>query len=198
MITDKEITAFWNRYDVIIISWGCVSFFFIASLLPWYYLFPWLFGIELHWAIWFYYLVVPVNFLLKYGLGIKRLWFFNDTADGDFGDPNLLKKYGLENKPKWFRFIWWTSRNITWNYISKFKPEWNNGQAEDFRIIKSTITNDAESPLRWTWCDKYNTHGMHYIAARINGKVVCRYSTAGSKREKQMGAGGDRYILHLN
>lgn len=199
MITDKEIKSFWNKWDMIIISWNIVSAFYLLSIVS-ILLIPFVFIYELNMLLLMYPMVVPVCFLLKYVFGVKGIWFFNDTVDGDFGSEGELRKAGYLDKPKWFRFIWWWFRNHSWNYISRYNPPWNNGQAEEFRIISSTVIPEDEPnhPLRWTWCGKNGVHGFHYIAARINGEVVCRYSRASKNNQVKIGAGGDRYIFHLN
>ena len=182
------------------IKWNLVSTFYVlsvVSLIASILLLVFGYG----WGIWLlvYGLVVPANFLLKYGMGTKGLWFFNDTVDGDFGDPKILKEYGHENKSKLFRFVWWWFRNHSWNFISEYNPPWNRGLAEDFRIIESTLIplDATDHELRWTWCERKGVHGVHKIAARINGEVVCRYSEADAKKEKLFGAGGDRFKLKV-
>lgn len=171
MISEKEIQAFWNRWDIIMISWFLVS----------------LFGFPL----------LPFAYILKYKFGVKGLWLLNDTVDGDFGDPDVLKEYGRSNKSKLSNFIWWWFRNHSWNYISKFNPEWEGGKTKDFLIIKTTLTREQILNNPFQWCTKKGVHGLHYIAYRINGKVYCRYSEANAKRERIFGAGGDRFKLKI-
>ena len=166
MITDREIQAFWNRWDSIIICWTLFSLVTFLS------------GI------------VAVAFILKHYCGVKtKFWVLNDTEDGDFGAKWWLMKKGLQPGLK-SAFLWYL-RNHSWNLICKIKPEWESGEAEDLRIIRSTIDHEKHGPF--TWCTKAGIHGIHYVAYRINGKVYCRYSYATPNKEKIFGAGGDRY-----
>lgn len=170
MITDREIKAFWNRWDLIMIRWFLVSAFGLLST-------------AVIWA-----------FILKHYCGVKtKFWLLNDTVDGDFGAEWWLKEKGW-TPGLWSAFHWWR-RNHSWNYICKFAPEWEGGNTQERRIIRSTI--DHEKHGFFTWCSKDGVHGLHYVAYRINGKVYCRYSQANKKREKIFGAGGDRYKLKL-
>jgi hypothetical protein len=162
-ITDKEIKAYWRNYDLFIILWNLVSFFG----------FPF----------------IPLAYILKYWFGIKGLWLLNDTKDGDFGDPKELKKADRKIGKTWGNFWWWWFRNHSFNFNRKYIPNWNAGKAEDFRVIKSNISKHN----RWTWCSQNGVHGYHYIAARINGKVECRFSEASPEFQRQMGSGGNEY-----
>jgi len=195
LISKKEIRHFWFFYWLLIIRWGCVSAFFILSVLS----IPFSIGVYLGGGLWWWYLtiyglVVPFNFLLKYGFKVKNLWFFNDTKDGDFGADWWIKKYNYENKSKFTRFILWWKRNIVWNFIRQFKPYWKGGEAEDFRTIKSTV-KDSEKYGRWTRADKEN-QGIKYIAYKIDGKVYCQWSFANKLIQIQLG-GGSEYRFRI-
>lgn len=167
MITDKEIATYWRNYDLFIIRWFCVSFFGFPLL--------------------------PLAYIGKYYLGGKNIWLLNDTKDGDFGDPAELRKAGRNPGRTFGNFMWWWFRNHSWNYNRKFIPNWNGGQAEDFRIIRTSLTNEQIERNRWAWCYQNGWHGYHYIAARINGKIECRFSEANDKMQRQMGSGGNEY-----
>jgi len=167
MITDKEIQTYWNRYDWFIIKWDYISFFGFPLL--------------------------PFAYILKYWFNAKGLWLLNDTIDGDFGSKNELKKAGRKEGKTLGNFLWWWFRNHSTNYNRKFIPEWDGGNAEEFTIISTSLTKDQILKNRWTWCSKNGMHGHHYIAARINGKIECRFSEATDKMQRQMGSGGNEY-----
>jgi hypothetical protein len=176
MITDKEIQAYWNWYDWYIIRWNLVSFFGFPLL--------------------------PFAYILKYKFNVKGLWLLNDTVDGDFGSAKELKKAGRTVGRTLSNFIWWWLRNHSRNFVEKFKPEWSDGEVEDFRVIKSTVFKagteiEQLKKIRFVWCTKDGIHGLHYIAYRVNGKVECRYSAANDKFEKSMGSGGNEYRLRI-
>src|SRR5690606_29972288 len=132
---------FWNRFDLIMISWFLVSAFFVLSVISFFTSIV-LYILGFDWWIWLYIfgLIVPINIFLKYGLKVKNLWLFNDTKDGDFGDPYEIKKAGMEDEPKLCQVIWWWLRKHSWKYISKCNPESEGGNTEDFEIIKTTLT----------------------------------------------------------
>lgn len=109
MITDKEITRFWNKWDLIIISWNLVSIFGFIFL--------------------------PLALILKYKFGVKGIWLLNDTVDGDLGADWWLEERGYKNSSKFVRFIMWWFRNHSWNYINKFVPTSNGSDPFEFRII---------------------------------------------------------------
>ncbi len=163
-ITDKEIETYWNRYDWFIIRWNLVSFFG----------FPFL----------------PFAYILKYKFNVKGLWLLNDTVDGDFGSAKELKKAGRKVERTLSNFIWWWFRNHSRNFVEKFKPEWNGGEVDEFRILVHDIPLGAH---RFEWCSKDGFHGKNYIAYRVNGKVECRFSEADNKMQRQMGSGGNEY-----
>jgi len=172
VITDREIKDYWSRYDWFIIKWTLVSFFGFPLL--------------------------PIAYILKYWFKVKGLWLLNDTVDGDFGSKKELKAAGRKECRTLGNFWWWWFRNHSWNFNRKFIPEWNDGECEEFRIIKSNIfkpgTNiEDQKKIRWAWCSKNGIHGHHYIAARINGKIECRFSEANDKMQRQMGSGGNEY-----
>ncbi len=171
MITDKEIQGYWNRYDLFIILWNLVSFFGVILIFP-----------------------IPISYLLKYKFGVKGLWLLNDTKDGDFGDPEELKKAGRKEGRTIGNFIWWWKRNHSWNFNRKFTPEWNGGDVKDFRIIMQILPTGSD---KFTWCSKDGVHGINYIAYRVNGKVEVRYSRAGENHEKQLGSGGNEYRFKI-
>lgn len=167
LITDKEVKGFWNRFDLIIISWNVVSLIGFVFL--------------------------PIALLLKYVFKVKGIWLLNDSKDGDFGDPVVLEKYGYTDKPKWFRFLWWWFRNHSWNYIEKFKPTCNSSKSQ---VSEYRIFHDSRGTGNTEWLQE---NGLFYICYRCKetNKVYCRYSKVTDKIIKQMGAGGDRYKLHL-
>jgi len=167
MITDREIQRYWNQYDWFVIKWNCVSFFGFPLL--------------------------PFAYILKYKFNVKGLWLLNDTVDGDFGSENELEKAGRTADKTLGNFLWWWFRNHSTNYNRKFIPEWNGGKAEEFRIISLSLTREQILKNRWTWCSKNGIHGHHYIAARINGEIECRFSEATDKMQRQMGSGGNEY-----
>jgi len=162
LITNKEITAFWNKWDLIIISWNAVSFF----------------GFPL----------IPFAYVLKYWFGVKGLWLLNDTVDGDFGDPNELKKAGRLHKSKFLNFWWWWFRNHSWNYICKFKPSSNGGGVYEHRVLIGETYNPV-------WLKEKGIFHVCYRGEK-DGRIECRYSEITDKVEKHFGAGGFRYKLH--
>lgn len=194
MITDKEISKYWRDYDLFIILWFCISLWFVLSAISFLLSLVFLIFDLYNWfPLFLFGLVIPINILLKYGFGRKGLWLFNDKENGegsgDFGDPVEIEKAGLQHKSKLYIVIWWWFRNHSWNFNRKFLPEWNHGQAEEFRVVKSNINTGN----RWEWCSKDGVHGYHYIAARINGQIECRFSEAGPNYQRQMGSGGNEY-----
>lgn len=129
----------------------------------------------------------------------------NDTEDGDFGAVWWLLDNNL--KPSWYSAFRWWFRNHSWNYISQFNPEWNEGDNEEFRILTNTIGEDLFDRDTWpdgiyTWLTRdMKIEAELYVAYRINGKVYCRYSKVwkdklGRWKQFQKGAGGDRYKLN--
>ncbi len=167
MITEKDIQDYWASYEWFILKWNMVSFF----------------G----------FLFIPLAYVLKYWFGVKGLWLLNDTEDGDFGSYNELKNAGRLDKSKWANFWWWWFRNHSWNYNRKYIPNWDNGTAEFFIIISTSLTKEQIEKNRWTWCSMNGTHGHHYVAAIIKGKIECRFSEADHKMQRQMGSGGNEY-----
>ncbi len=168
VITDKEIQAYWNWYDWFIIRWNCVSFFGFPLL--------------------------PFAYALKYWFGLKGLWLLNGTVDGDFGNSFELWEAGRKEGRTFGNFWWWWKRNHSWNFNRKFKPEWRDGEVQEFRILLHDMPLGAH---RFEWCTKAGFHGKNYIAYRIKGKVECRYSAANDKFEKSMGSGGNEYRLRM-
>lgn len=164
MISKKEIWSFWVELSLIQIARFSLSFF----------------G----------FILLPFALILKYQFGVKDIWLLNDTKDGDFGNDPNWKHY---DKPKWVRFFLWFFRNHSWNFIRNFNPEWNAGEAFEYKIIKNTTGKD----VKWVWCTRLGTHGTHYIAYRVfeGGKVYCRYSTANHRKERHYGCGGERYKI---
>ncbi|AVR43788.1 hypothetical protein C7S20_00040 [Christiangramia fulva] len=195
-ITDSEIKEYWTWYDKLILKWNLVSFFgFITTAVIW-------------------------AFILKHVFKVKtKFWLLNDTKDGDWGDPKELAKKRLllkENAPalfKWFikldGAIWWWLRNHSWNYISRYKPEWNGGSNEGFEIIKNTTPFSNEYIISrkgifeqkgiYTWLTKHmKIEGELEVAYIVNGKLECRYSKVwkdifGRWHQKQKGSGGQYY-----
>jgi len=198
-ITDEELEEYWERFDIFVLTWNLVSGFFISTLVA----IPLVIVLVLSGNTWGWYLmpyalVVPINIILKYVFNVGGLWLFNDTKDGDTGDPEELKKANRLGKSKLSNIIWWWFRNHSWNYNRKFIPEWEDGEYQDFRVISSSLIHEGMldsyiDKIRWTWCSKDGKHGHHYIAARINGKIECRYSEAGENLQRQMGSGGNEY-----
>jgi hypothetical protein len=151
-----------------------------------------------------YHLTVPFNILLKYKFKVKNLWLFNDTVDGDFGSEEWLKEKGYK-KGIWSAILWWL-RNISWNFIRGFIPEWKNGEVDKdlegndiFAVIKNTLTRTTDYG-RWTRASgKDNIFGTNYIAFQINGKRYCQYSYANKYITLQLGAATEyrfRFKLH--
>jgi len=169
VITDKEIKAFWNDYDSHMDRWFLV----------------WFFG--------FFSGAVIIAHILKHVFKVKtKFWLLNDTVDGDYGADWWLKREGL--KPGlWSAFRWWW-RNRAWNYFMLKVPEWNAGQADEFRVIECTIEVYDRIDGRWRKANKSaGIYGINYYCYRLNGKVFCNYSEATPKIEKQFGAGGNEY-----
>lgn len=169
MITDQEIKDFWKDYDVHMDKWFLVWFFgFISTAVVWAH-------------------------ILKHVFKVKtEFWLLNDTEDGDYGADWWLKREGLKTN-LYSAFRWWW-RNRAWNYFMFKVPEWDAGQADEFRVIKNTIKIEDMDEGRWTKAnmDK-GIYGINYYCYRLNGKVFCNYSEATQKKEKQFGAGGNEY-----
>ena len=169
MITDKEITVFWKDYDSHMDRWFLVWFFGFFSGL------------------------VIIAHILKHVLKVKtKFWLLNDTVDGDYGADWWLKREGLKHS-LYSAFRWWW-RNRAWNYFILKVPEWNGGQADEFRVLECTMKLDDMDQGRWTKASKkHRIYGINYYCYRLNGKVFCNYSEATPKIEKQFGAGGNEY-----
>jgi len=155
--------------------------------------------------MWLYHLTVPINILLKYVFGVKNLWLFNDTKDGDFGAEWWLKETG-HSKGLWSAFLWWWI-NHSWNYIRQFIPEWKKGEVDKnsegkdiFIAIKDTLNKKTDYG-RWTRASgKDVIFGTNYIAFKINGKTYCQYSYANKYFTLQLGGGSEyrfRMKFHL-
>lgn len=191
MITDKEIKGFWKFYIWFLIRWNAVSLFAVCTVIVPPILLIW----GIYWPLVFL-LFFPGALILKYQFGVKGIWVLNDTKDGDFGDPAILKKYGHQNKSKVFKFIWWFSRNHSWNFNRKFKPDWKAGEYVEMMIIEQDLPDGADD---FTWCEQEGIHGVNYVAYRVyaGGKVMCRYSRADKNGERQYGAGGNEYVFRI-
>lgn len=169
MITDKEIKSFWERFTIREDKYFLVWFFgFLSTAVIWAH-------------------------ILKHVFKVKtKFWLLNDTADGDYGADWWLEREGL-NPSLYSAFRWWW-RNKAWNYYVKSVPEWDGGNADDFRVIKRTISDEDMTDGRWTKANKdEGIYGINYYCYRLNGKVFCNYSEASEKKEKQIGAGGNEW-----
>lgn len=167
MITDKEVKSFWNKWDLIIISWNLISIFGFIFL--------------------------PLALLLKYQFGVKGIWLLNDTVDGDLGADWWLNERGYRNSSKFIRFIMWWFRNHSWNYINLFKPTSNSAasQVSEYRVF-----HDSRGTGNTEWLKEEGFFYICY-RCKETGKVYCRYSKITEDWEKQFGAAGDRNKLHI-
>jgi len=192
MISQREIKGFWKSFWWIMIKWNLVSFFgFISTAVIW-------------------------AFILKHVFKVKtKFWLLNDT-EGDFDSGDFGAEWWLEDNDTGFLIsnaIKWWFRNHSWNYISKYNPEWNNGENEEYLIIKNTVGNEINQyhkdfdKEKWengiySWLKKdIEKECELYVAYRINGVVYCRYSKVrkdwtGRWRQYQKGVGGRRYRLN--
>jgi len=173
MITDKEIEDFWKDFTI------REDKYFLV----------WFFG--------FFTGSVIIAHILKHVFKVKtKFWLLNDTVDGDYGADWWLEREGL--KPSLYSAFRWWWRNKAWNYYIKEVPEWDGGNADEFRVIKLTL-----SEYDMTYQGKYNrftkanknegVYGINYYCYRLKGKVFCNYSEATENKEKQFGAGGNEY-----
>lgn len=178
-ITQKEIDAFWSFYRKIMFRWNFVSALGLLS-----------FGVVL-------------AFIAKHVFQVKfKFWWLNDTPDGDFGGQWWLDREGL--KPGTRSAIRWWFRNHSWNYISKFNPDWKDGEVdivngkEEVEILHCDVDVSRFDDLFFHWMTREDGIGTIYIAYRINGRVYCRFSQVkkdwlGRLVQIQRGAGGRRY-----
>lgn len=145
-----------------------------------------------------------VALFLRHVCKVKfKFWWLNYTADGDFGS----KKW-LEDNDSGFliiNFIKWWFRNHSWEFISKYNPDWKAGENDKYKIIINTTGvhySQLEDGL-YTWLTKdFKKEAKLSVAYRVNGKVFCRYShvyrdVLGRWHQTQKGAGGRRYKLNL-
>ncbi len=180
-ITPEEIDAFWSKYKKIMFRWNFVS---AVGLLT---------------------LGVVVAFVLKHVFQVKfKFWWLNDTVDGDWGAQWWLDREGL--KPGTRSAIRWWFRNHSWNYISKFNPDWKGGSVDivngepELKILYCNVDIKRFKDGIFHWMTREDGIGKISIAYRIHGNVYCRYSEVKKDRfgrlvQIQRGAGGRRYKM---
>lgn len=192
MITKTEIKNFWIDYWCLMLNWTSFSILgFFSTAVIWAHILRDIFKVK------------------------RKFLLLNYTKDGDFGDPNIMLEKGFgykENTPKFFKwwirhcgaFYWWI-RNHSWEFITRFIPEWKAGEVDKdengkelFKTIKSTIDLSGKKG-RFSRAGKENK-GVHYIAYVINGRTYAQYSKANWLYTLELGTGGDRYrfIFKLN
>ena len=167
----EEIFA-WVELFLIHIARFCVGFLGIVLILP-----------------------IPISILLKYKLGVKNVWFLNDSAGGDEGEEWWLKENKL-TKGKWSTRIRWWFRNYVYNFYLYFLPETRPG-GEVSEYQKKINTTDSNAILQW--CERKGLLGKDYTLFRVHpkGKVYFRWSKATKGREVNFGAGGSEFRLRM-